>query len=114
MMRDKQKENKSLEANQVFMNYMDRLATFSDCSSEKMIATSYAAAGFSYAAESGNIYCDQCELTLLRGCDAHEYDALSLHRTFARSCKFLSKVATEVITANNTRIGKMDYNNIKI
>ena len=112
-MRDKQKENKSLEANQVFMNYMDRLATFSDCRSENMIATSYAAAGFSYAAESGYIYCDQCEL-MLRGCDAHEYDALSLHRTFARSCKFLSKVATEVITANNTRIGKMDYNNIKI
>ena len=85
---------------------MDRLATFSDCRSEKMIATSYAAAGFSYAAESGYINCDQCDLTL-QGCDAHKYDALSLHRTFATSCKFLSQIVSDGLTANYRHNGKI-------
>mgnify|MGYP001801782086 FL=1 len=93
------------------MKYTDRLASYLDCRADKVIATSYAAAGFSYAAESGYIYCDQCDLTL-RGWDAHKYDALSLHRTFARSCKFLSKVASDGLATNNRHSGKISVINI--
>ena len=58
----------------------ERLATFSDCRSDNIVATSYAAAGFSHAAETGYIRCDECGLTLHR-CDIHAYDAVSLHQT---------------------------------
>ena len=67
----------------------ERLATFSASRSENIIVTSYAAAGFSYAAESGYISCDGCGLTL-QGCDIHAYDAVSLHKTYAPTCKFLA------------------------
>ena len=78
----------------------ERLATFSACRSENIIATSYAAAGFSYAAESGYISCDGCGLTL-HSCDIHAYDAVSLHKTYAPNCKFLG-------TNDSTHFGMFD------
>ena len=72
------------------VSYRDRLATFIDCRSSYITAISYAAAGFSYAAETGYIRCDQCGLTL-RGCDAQKYDPLSLHQTFSPHCHHISQ-----------------------
>ena len=82
-------------------SHTDRLASFADCRSDNIIATSYAAAGFSYAAQSGYIRCDECGLTLHR-CDIHAYGAVSLHKTYAPSCKFLA-------TTDSTHFGTFDY-----
>ena len=70
-------------------SHTDRLASFSDCRSENIIATSYAAAGFSYAAQTGHIHCNVCGLTL-SGFVTQAYDPLSLHQTYVSSCKFLA------------------------
>ena len=72
-------------------SHTDRLVSFSDCRSENIVATSYAAAGFSYAAQSVHIYCDVCSLTL-SGFVTQAYDPLSLHQTFVPSCNFLATI----------------------
>ena len=72
------------------VSYLDRLASYTDLQLENVIAVSYAAAGFSYAVETGDIYCDRCGLKL-RGCDAQNYDALSLHQTFSPHCHYVSQ-----------------------
>ena len=72
------------------LSYTDRLASYTELRSDNVIAVSYAAAGFSYAVETGDIYCDRCGLKL-RGCDAQNYDPLSLHQTFSPHCHYVSQ-----------------------
>lgn len=72
------------------VSYRDRLASYTDLQSDNVIAVSYAAAGFSYAVETGDIYCDRCGLKL-RGCDAQNYDPLSLHQTFSQNCSYVNQ-----------------------
>ena len=72
------------------LSYTERLASYTELESENVIAVSYAAAGFSCAVETGDIYCDRCGLKL-RGCDAQNYDPLSLHQTFSPHCHYVSQ-----------------------
>ena len=90
----KKKKKKLGRIDSPSLTHTDRLALFAVCSSDdKIIASSYADAGFSYAADSGSIYCSVCGLTLFGfiRCDIGTYgDPLSLHRAHRPDCAFLT------------------------
>ena len=89
----KKRRKKKISAPQLHsfaMDITDRLASFSDCRVDKEILSSYAAAGFSYQADSGYIYCDMCGLTLAGLIKSATHgDPLSLHRIHTPHCEFL-------------------------
>ena len=90
----KKRKKKISQLGTPLLTHMDRLASFADCGSrDKIIVSSYAAAGFAYAADSGYIYCSMCGLTLsgFIRCDIGTYgDPLSLHQAYRPDCAFLT------------------------
>ena len=90
----KKKKKKLWRLGEPSLTHTDRLASFAVYSSDdKIIASSYAGAGFSYAADSDTIYCSVCGLTLsgFIRCDIGTYgDLLSLHQAHRPDCAFLT------------------------
>ena len=88
----KKRKKKISQLGTPLLTHMDRLASFADSSSrDKIIVSSYAAAGFAYAADSGYIYCSMCGLTLSGFISSVTYgDPFSMHQTHRPDCAFLS------------------------
>ena len=79
-----------LQSSATAIDIKDRLASFSDCRTDKEILNSYATAGFSYKPDSGYIYCGLCGLTLTGLIKSATHgDPLSLHRIHKPYCKLL-------------------------
>ena len=90
----KKRKKKISQLGTPLLTHMDRLASFADCGSrDKIIVSSYAAAGFAYVADSGSIFRSVCGLTLsgFIRCDIGTYgDPLSLHQAYRPDCAFLT------------------------
>ena len=91
--RKKKKRKKKLSSlGTPLLTHIIELASFTDCDSgDKIIVSTYAAAGFTYAADSGYIYCSICGLTLSGFIGIVTYgDPISMHQTHRPDCAFLS------------------------